>query len=340
MPADFNHVRYKLPKLPDWKYRILMKTLQNSLTWETSDVARYRLHVLTHYYQYGLHSTMSAFNMKKSTLYDWKRSYEQHHKRIVGLVPRSTKPKHVRAMETDWRLIEFIKEMRKKYGNIGQHIIKPFIDVYANELGISTIGLTTIAKIIRRRHFIFEEKQHIKRAFKFKKLRTRKSPKVKSPGYIQMDSIVVYVNKERYLFMSVIDIYTRFASVSLVPTLSAKQATEVFQIFQRRNPATIHTIQTDNGSEFLGAFHEYLEKSEINHQFIYPGMPKINGVIERFNRTIQEEFILRNDEIYYDLEAFQQKLVQYLQWYNEKRPHSSLSYMSPLAFITTRIPKC
>lgn len=339
MPTDFKRVRYKLPKLPDWKYRILMKTLQNSLIWETSDVAQYRLHVLNHYYRYGLHPTMDAFNVKKSTLYDWRKSYEQHHKRIIGLVPTSTKPKSVRAMETDWRLIEFIKEMRNEHGNIGQNIIKPFIDVYAKELGISTIGLTTIAKIIKRRHFTFEERHHIRRAFKFKKLRTRKSPKVKEPGFIQMDSIVVYINKEKYLFMSVIDIYTKFALVRLVPTISSKQAHEVFSYFQTETPTTIHTVQTDNGSEFLSVFHEYLEKEGILHQFIYPGMPRINGVVERFNRTIQEEFILRNDEIYYDIEAFQGKLVQYLQWYNEKRPHASLSYLSPLTFISTKIPK-
>jgi len=40
----------------------------------------------------------------------------------------------------------------------------------------------------------------------------------------------------------------------------------------------------------------------------------INGVVERFNRTIQEEFINRNDEIYFDLDEFQVKLTGYLDW--------------------------
>ena len=38
-------------------------------------------------------------------------------------------------------------------------------------------------------------------------------------------------------------------------------------------------VQTDNGSEFLGRFHDYLEKSHIPHDFTYLHSPKINGVV-------------------------------------------------------------
>ncbi|PIP74456.1 MAG: hypothetical protein CO135_02755 [Candidatus Levybacteria bacterium CG_4_9_14_3_um_filter_35_16] len=83
----------------------------------------------------------------------------------------------------------------------------------------------------------------------------------------------------------------------------------------------------------------YLEEQGIKHQFIYPRMPKINAFIERFNRTIQEEFILRNDEIYYDHKAFAKELTKYLYWYNYQRPHASLKYMSPMNFIQSKSPK-
>ena len=139
--------------------------------------------------------------------------------------------------------------------------------------------------------------------------------------------------------MSVIDIYTKFAHVVNVDNLSSATARRVFGEFQELYPTSIHTVQTDNGSEFLKSFHEYLEEESIKHQFIYPKMPKINAFIERFNRTIQEEFILRNDEIYYDQKAFAKKLTEYLYWYNYKRPHASLHYMSPMTFISTKSPK-
>lgn len=303
-------------------------------------MAKYRLHVISHYYQFGLQSTLGAFKIPKSTFYDWKRAYEVSGKKIASLVPRSTQPHHVRKMLTDWRLVEFIKQMRLEYGNVGKNIIKPFLDVYAKELGIPGIGLTTIGKTIKRRGFTFEKRIRVRRKTKYTKLRTRKSPKVTKPGFIQMDSIVVYINKERHLFMSILDIYTKFALVEKVNSLSSANAKEVLKSFQKKNPTPIHTIQTDNGSEFLASFHDYTEEKKIRHQFIYPRLVKVNSIVERFNRTIQEEFIKRNDEIYYDLDAFQVKLEKYLYWYNYQRPHASLNYLSPVAFIETKLPKC
>ena len=243
-------------------------------------------------------------------------------------------------METDWRIITFIKEMRKEHGNIGKSMLKPFVDAYAKKLGIKTLAESTIGKVIKRRHLTFEKKVYPqKQKNKFKKLRTRKSSKVTTPGFIQMDSIVVYINYEKHLFMSIIDIYTKFAHVVCVDNLSSSTAKRVFQEFEELSPTKAHIVQTDNGSEFLKSFHEYLEEQNIKHQFIYPGMPKINAFIERFNRTIQEEFILRNDEIYYDQVAFAKKLTDYLYWYNYKRPHASLKYVPPMTFIQTKIPK-
>jgi len=339
MPSDVHRKDYSRAKYSARTYYVLMKTLQTTLVCESSDVAEFRLHTIRHYYCFGLRSTLDAFKIKKSTFYDWKKQYERSRKNAGSLVPRSTAPTHVRRMQTDWRLIEFIKNMRKEYGNVGKNIIKPFLDAYAKKIGIPSISLTTIGKNIKRRRLTFEEKVYISRKFKFKKLRTRKSPRVSSPGFIQMDSIVVYINQERHLFMSIMDIYTKYALVEYVENLSAKTAKQVFLNFQKINPTPITIVQTDNGSEFLEVFHEEMEQQKITHQFIYPRMCKINGTIERFNRTVQEECILRNDEIYYDIPSFKEKLTKYLSWYNYQRPHSSLHYVSPMTFINSKIPK-
>lgn len=121
--------------------------------------------------------------------------------------------------------------------------------------------------------------------------------------------------------------------------MSLIQARDVLKQFEQICPYQIHTVQTDNGSEFLAKFHDYLEDNDLKHVFIYPRLCKVNGVVERFNRTVQEEFIKRNDEIYYDLAAFQDKLINWLDWYNFKRPHYSLNYLSPMQFINKQIPK-
>jgi putative transposase len=304
-----------------------------------SDPAEFRLHVLDHYYKYGWKSACDAFSVSKSTLYDWKKLFEASGKKPFSLVPRSTRPHHTRVMTTDYRLVEFIKAMRKEYGNVGKDIIKPFLDEYTKDIGIPSIGKTTIGKVIKRKGFTFEKRVNYRKKTKYSRLRTRKSPKVKKPGFIQMDSIVLYSDYQKHLFMSVIDIYTKYALVVKVSTLSSVNAVKVFKRFQKECPTDIHTVQTDNGCEFLAHFHKYLEGRDIKHIFIYPRLCKVNGVVERFNRTVQEEFIKRSDELYHDTKAFEKKLTKYLYWYNYKRPHYALGYLSPMQFINSSIPK-
>src|SRR5579859_196492 len=118
MASDFKRVRYSRPKYSQKRYHMLMKMIQNSLAVEISDVAAFRLHVISHYYKYGLRPTLEAFKIKKSSLYNWRNRYEKCGKRVISLVPGHTRPLHVRKMETDWRVIAFMRETwehREKY---------------------------------------------------------------------------------------------------------------------------------------------------------------------------------------------------------------------------------
>jgi hypothetical protein len=317
-----------------------MKTLENSFEFDASNPAKFRLHVLQHFYKYGWRSTVDAFGIGKSTLYDWKKAYEHSRKSLVSLIPKKTKPKRVRQMLTDPKIVQFIREFRQQYGNIGREKIKIFLDEYALELGLNSISERTISKVIKQRNLFFDGVKRAKRKHRFSRQRTKKSPQATAPGFVEMDSVILYVSSVRHSFMCCIDIHTKFAHVRKVKAVSSLQAKLTFMEFEKLSPHQVHTVQTDNGSEFFLNFHEYLEKQNISHQFIYPRSPKINGVVERFNRTIQEEFINRNDEIFYNQEAFTVKLQQYLTWYNEKRPHMALNYLSPMQFIRNNFPEC
>lgn len=332
--GDFPHIRYLFDRQTHLRYRRLMKTLTNSLSFEQSDVAKYRLHVIEYVDKFGMKAALAAFNLKRSTVYLWRKRYLDSGKKLVSLVPRSTRPHSVRKMEVNWRLVEFIKSVRKQYGNVGARIIKPFLDEYAKSIGIPSIGRTTIEKVIRRRKFTFEKRRRVQRKLKLTKVtRIRKSPKVKKPGYIEIDLIEIRLWRHKYYFVSMIDVFTRYAYVELIPHKASQQVRDAFIRFQQQYHYSIHTVQTDNGSEFFKHFHQYLEEQQIKHIFIYPSSPKINGIVERFNRTIQEEFINRSVDFGIDQDRFQHQLANYLTWYNAKRPHSSLNYQSPLQFM-------
>lgn len=334
MPADVHHQVYIRPKFSSRDYNVLMKTIHNSLTFDTSDVAKFRLHVLNFFYDHGFGATKRAFGVCHSTLYGWKRTFEASGKRLSSLVPCSTRPHRIRAMVVDPRLLSFIRSLREEYGRISKYKLKIFLDEYARVLEVNSYGREKIGKIIKRYHYFFDRPQRRRTKVKPLSPRLRRAPREALPGYIEMDSITLYVLGKKLYFVTAIDVVTKFAWVKLTTGLTSREARKVLEEFMAIYTYQVREVQTDNGHEFLGVFDGYLQKKGLPHQFIYPRSPRINGVIERFNRTIQDEFLSRSDELYnQDWDRFREKLTNYLTWYNTRRPHHSLKLMTPLNYL-------
>ena len=101
-----------------------------------------------------------------------------------------------------------------------------------------------------------------------------------------------------------------------------------YQMFQ----ITLDRILTDNGKEYTthweSAKHDYeifLVKSGIAHTKIKPRCPKSNGIVERFNRTLLEEFyqIVMLKNVYTSLGQLQDDLDKFIYYYNFKRTNQS-----------------
>ncbi|MFN4226513.1 MAG: integrase core domain-containing protein, partial [Candidatus Ratteibacteria bacterium] len=91
-------------------------------------------------------------------------------------------------------------------------------------------------------------------------------------------------------------------------------------------------IQTDNGSEF-GKFFDYTCKElGIEHYYSREKNPKDHAEIERFNKTLQEEF-LQLGNYTEDVDRFNYLLTEWLIEYNFRRPHQSLGYLTPIEFL-------
>ncbi len=62
---------------------------------------------------------------------------------------------------------------------------------------------------------------------------------------------------------------------------------------------------------------------------------------ERFNRTIQEQFVDYNEDLLFtDLELFNEKMADWLIDYNTKIPHHSLQMKSPVQYLFENNPLC
>ena len=77
-----------------------------------------------------------------------------------------------------------------------------------------------------------------------------------------------------------------------------------------------------------------MNEKGIVHFFTYPKSSKMNAYIERFNRTLQEEFIDHHEDLLFeDLNAFNSALMDYLLFYNTKRIHLGLNNQTPVDYI-------
>ncbi len=54
---------------------------------------------------------------------------------------------------------------------------------------------------------------------------------------------------------------------------------------------------------------------------------------ERFNRTLQEDFVDQNLDVIRDKPEFNRRLADYIIWYNTKRPHRTLGLKSPINYL-------
>ena len=312
-------------------YNAGMKTLASSLKYADADPHQFRLHVLKYGKKHGVMAAVEAFGISRRTYFVWQKRLKDNQGKLVSLIPQSTRPKCTRTMLIDARLLELIKSVREQYGRIGKEKLAILVDAYARELGVESYSAGKIGKIIKRYNYFFDRKKLTYKS-KAARQRTKKSPKGAPPGYLQMDSVHVWLHTRKLIFVTVIDVATRVAYAQRVKNNSSEMAKQVLCSFQECYSTRVHTIQTDNGSEFLGAFHQYLDEQSIKHIFSYPRSPQVNGYIERFNRTLQEEFITRCDYWSFDLPKADHKLAKYLEWYNATRPHASLKYQPPLAY--------
>lgn len=65
--------------------------------------------------------------------------------------------------------------------------------------------------------------------------------------------------------------------------------------------------------------------------------PKDNAGVERFNRTLEDEFIAMG-HMMIDPDEFNRRLTEWIIEYNFKRPHQALGYSTPINFVFKRSP--
>jgi len=285
---------------------------------QITEVAKQRGRILVFFEKHGLSATRDAFGISKSTIYRWKKLLEENRGRLESLNNFSRSPLNKRVSQIDIKIIEFIRNTRKEWPRLGKEKIKPLLDEYCRGNGIKTVSVSTIGRIIKRHNLYFYIKKKRRRArAEGKKLR-RGDYMPREPGDLgQIDTIVLFdFGIKRYL-ITYIDLISRFAFAYCYKNPTSKNAEDFMRKLDKIAPFPVKRVQTDNGSEFDKNFHKYILGSGRIHYHNYPKSPQMNPFIERFNRTIQEEFVdVKEVDPYHDIDGCNRELMKYLLFYN------------------------
>ena len=113
--------------------------------------------------------------------------------------------------------------------------------------------------------------------------------------------------------------------------------------FYKKHKLAVKSVLTDNGREFCGTpshpFQVFLALNDLDHRRIKPRTPRTNGFVERFHKTVGEEFFgpaLRSKQ-YQTVDELQQDLDDWLDEYNYKRPHLGYRNHGRRPFDTVRL---
>ena len=95
-------------------------------------------------------------------------------------------------------------------------------------------------------------------------------------------------------------------------------------------------IQVDNGPEFISKrLDQWAYFNRVDLDFIRPGKPSDNGIIEAFNGRLRQECL--NESWFLSLEDARQKVEAWRQEYNKERPHGALGNVSPLVYASAMV---
>lgn len=147
---------------------------------------------------------------------------------------------------------------------------------------------------------------------------------------------ITYVpTKKGILYLAVfLDIYSRKVSGwSMGRQMKDALVMDAFmQAYGREQPEKGLIVHTDQGSQFTsGNFQTLLRTHGAISSVSGKGNPYDNALMESFYRTIKRELI--QDAKFETPEQAQQEIFKYIElYYNTKRMHSSLGYLSPAQF--------
>src|SRR5689334_9515694 len=266
------------------------------------------------------------WNVCRQTLHDWLGRYEEAG--LEGLANRSHRPDHCphqMPAEVEAQLLE-LRRARPYLGarrlaiELARKGVQPAPSKSAVQRSLARAGVTDPERKLRR-------------------LKVWKRWERAMPMELwQLDVVhgFALTDGTSAKALTGIDDHSRFCvSARLMPREQTQAVCDGFSAALRTYGLPLQVL-TDNGKVFTGRFAQppvevlfdrICRENGVDHILTQPRSPTTTGKIERFHRTLREDFNTR--QVFRNLKTAQEALDEWVTYYNTQRPHQALGDLTP-----------
>jgi len=296
-----------------------------------------RLKWFDYYYSHGSNARLVCrhFDVSPQTFYRWLNRYDPAD--LKTLESRSHRPKHIRQPTYSIELANAVLRLREAYPRWGKD--KLVILLQRENIHVSASMVGRILKYLKARGILREPvTNHISVRKRIRPrpyaVRKPREYKASSPGdLVELDTLDVRPLPGVILkHFSSYDVVSKWNVLGIYTRATATTARHFLDDMEGRTPNKIRAIQIDGGSEFQSVFEEECRRRGIKLFVLPPRSPKLNGGVERANRTHMEEFYEVTDSDF-ELADIRTKLLEWEKICNTYRPNQALHYLTPAEFL-------
>lgn len=255
--------------------------------------------------RYGVGSITICKWVKKATMYGYH-----------PIPTLSSRPKHHPRQLSDDK-VDRIVEVRLENNRCSEVVHETLVQEGIN------VSLSSVKRTLERNYLI-------KKRSLWKRFHPHvERPYVLNPGdLVEMDTIHLMTGKKSRIYVfTLIDVHSRWVYAKAYEKINGKTSVVFLNEAQRRAPFKFNMIQSDHGSEFSSYFVRRIQK---DHRYTRIGKPNDNAHIERFNRTLQEECLDKQER---RVDMLNKALKDYLLYYNTKRLHLGIKLKTPMQLL-------
>lgn len=281
--------------------------------------------------------TCRHFTISRQTFYRWLKRYNPRDLRT--LESHSSRPR--RCKQPTWTREEIlaVKDLRERHPAWGKLKLVVLLARQGLYLSASRVG-RILGYLKRTRQLIEPLRRFSARRRQWQRQYATRKPKsyeAKLPGdIVQIDTMDVRPEPGIVLKQfTTVDVVSRWSVPTVASNATALLARRALDNLIERTPFPIKAIQVDGGSEFMAEFEDACQQKGILLFELPPRSPKLNGRVERANRTYREEFYNCSDATP-TVASLATHLRLWENTYNHVRPHQALGMLTPAEFLSQR----